>query len=168
MNMQSVVMLWNKVTAALDAAGAWVGLLALRLLLAWEFWESGLEKYRGENWFADIQDRFPFPFSVLPVDLSWFLATWIELIGAWALVLGFATRIVSAKLMVLTVVAIAAVHWPMEWSSLGELLQGYAIRDEGYGNYKLPLIYLVMFVPLLLSGPGRLSVDHLMKQRYAR
>ena len=30
------------------------GLLALRLFAAYEFLESGLEKWNGENWFADI------------------------------------------------------------------------------------------------------------------
>jgi len=47
------------------AAGA-----GLRLLLAYEFRESGVEKYRGENRFADIMDRFPFRFDVLPADIS--------------------------------------------------------------------------------------------------
>jgi putative oxidoreductase len=155
MKMQSIIPLWHRTTDCLDALGAWAGLLAIRLLLAWEFWESGVEKYQGENWFAEIQDRFPFPFSVLPADLSWFIATWAELIGAWALVLGFATRIVSAKLIVITLVAWSAVHAG----------NGYNVCDNGF---KLPLIYLVMFVPLLLSGPGKLSVDHLIKRRFVR
>jgi uncharacterized membrane protein YphA (DoxX/SURF4 family) len=28
--------------------------LALRLIFAWEFWEAGLTKLNGENWFAEI------------------------------------------------------------------------------------------------------------------
>lgn len=60
---------------ALDRAGIWAGLLGIRLLLAWEFGSAGLEKLRGENWFAEIQGDFPFPFSVVPVEVSWFLAT---------------------------------------------------------------------------------------------
>jgi len=32
-------------------------------------------------------------------------------------------------------------------------------------GYKLPLMYLVMFVPLLLSGPGKLSLDQWLSQR---
>lgn len=152
MNIQSIVPLWNRTTDCLDGVGAWVGLLAIRLLLAWEFWESGVEKFKGENWFAEIQDRFPFPFSVLPADLSWFIATWAELLGAWALVFGFATRLVSVKLGVITLVAWSAVHAG----------NGYNVCDNGF---KLPLIYLVMFVPLLLSGPGKLSLDYLISQR---
>jgi putative oxidoreductase len=59
--------------AGVDQVGAWIGLLGIRLLLAWEFGVAGLEKLQGENWFADIQGDFPFPFSVVPVEISWFL-----------------------------------------------------------------------------------------------
>lgn len=152
----------------LERSGAWVAPLGLRLILAWEFFEAGLSKFNGDNWFSHIKDDFPFPFSALPVELSWFIATWAELIGGAALLIGLGTRFFSATLMVLTVVAIAAVHWPAEWSSLAELARGYAISDEGFGNYKLPLIFLVMFVPLLLTGPGKLSLDHLIAQRLVR
>ncbi|MDI1231877.1 MAG: DoxX family protein [Methylobacter sp.] len=129
----------------------------LRLLLAYEFGEAGLEKLNGENWFADL--TFPFPLSLLSADVSWTLATGLELIASVALILGLATRLFSFTLMLLTLVAIAAVHWPAEWQSFAELWKGYAITDQGYGNYKLPLMYLLMLCSLMLSGSGRLSVD---------
>jgi len=66
---------------------------------------------------------------------------------------------------VLTIVAIAAVHWPAHWSSLAELALGYSISDHGHGNYKLPLIYLVALLPLLLGGAGRLSLDALLRRK---
>ena len=82
-----------------------------------------------------------------------------------ALILGLATRFFSFALIILTIVAIAAVHFPAQWHSLSELWQGYAITDKGYGNYKLPLMYLFMLTSLLLSGSGRLSVDALLARR---
>ncbi|WDY56140.1 HvfX family Cu-binding RiPP maturation protein [Pseudomonas sp. PSKL.D1] len=149
----------------IDRLGNWSADLPLRLFLAWEFFESGLEKFNGANWFADLQSSFPFPFSALPAELNWQLSMWAELILPLLLLLGLGTRLASAGLMVVTVVAIAAVHWPAHWSSLAELAQGYAITNQGYGNFKLPLIYLVALLPLLLKGSGRLSLDHWLKAR---
>ena len=147
----------------LDRISGWLPQLALRAIAGWEFFEAGLSKLRGENWFASIQGDFLFPFNVLPVQLSWFMATWTELIGGFALWMGLMTRFWSASLVVLTVVAIAAVHWPAEWNGLGELWRGYAITDQGFGNYKLPLLLLVMLLPLLFSGAGKVSLDHLVR-----
>ncbi|MEH6518912.1 MAG: DoxX family protein [Halioglobus sp.] len=153
---------WSFLTDHLERTGYFLAPLGLRIILAWEFFESGLVKFNGTNWFVDFQDNFPFPFNVVPPELSWYLATYTELIGGVAILLGLGTRFFSASLMILTVVAAAAVHWPAEWSSLSELLQGYAITDRGYGNYKLPLIYLIMFLPLLFNGAGKFSLDHLI------
>jgi putative oxidoreductase len=153
--MTATLNLYFTLTGWLERVGAWLAPLGLRLLLAWEFWESGVEKFRGENWFADIQSQFPFPFSILPSDLSWFLATWSELLGAVALVVGLGTRFFSASLIILTVVAWMAVHAG----------NGYNVCDNGY---KLPLIYLVLFVPLLLTGAGQLSLDHWISRRIRR
>lgn len=153
MNLNTcMVCLGRDMFGKLDKAGEWVGLLGLRLLLAYEFWESGLEKLRGENWFAAIKDQFPFPFSLVPAEISWQIATWAELLGPIALVLGLGTRFASVSLMVLTVVAWVSVHAG----------NGYNVCDNGF---KLPLMYLVMFLPLLLSGPGKLSLDHLIRSR---
>lgn len=150
----------------LDRVGTWLPQLALRGLAGWEFFESGLEKLRGENWFADIADKFPFPFGALPVEASWFIATWSELIGGICLWIGLATRYWSLVLIALSYVAIASVHWPDDWSSFAELWKGYAITDRGYGNFKLPLILIVMLLPLLFSGAGRASLDELIRRRF--
>ncbi|AXA53503.1 DoxX family protein [Pseudomonas thivervalensis] len=147
----------------LDNVGAWLAPLSLRLFLAWEFFESGLEKWNGENWFAEIQSAFPFPFNLVPAQWNWELAMWAELIGAIALLIGLGTRLSALVLIVVTVVATAAVHWPADWSSLSELAQGYAITNKGHGNFKLPLIYLVALLPLLLRGAGKLSVDAVLR-----
>lgn len=152
---------WTALTERLDGVGAWIAPLGLRLLLAWEFWEAGIEKLHGENWFANIQSDFPFPFHLAPPDLSWAMATWFEIIGAVALLLGLGTRFFAFTLLVLTMVATASVHWPDSWSTLAELAKGYAISDKGFGNFKLPLIFAVMLLPLVFQGAGRFSLDAL-------
>lgn len=153
--MQQAIDLYTRATDSLARLGNAIAPLALRLLLAWEFGVAGLEKLRGQNWFADIHNRFPFPFGLVPVEISWLLATWSELIGAALLAVGLATRLTSAALIVLTLVAWAAVHAGL----------GYNVCQNGW---KLPLIFLVLFVPLLLNGAGTLSLDHLIGRRLRR
>ena len=152
--MNPVIYLTQNIFGLLNRAGEWLSPLGLRLLLAYEFWQAGFEKLHGDNWFADIQDQFPFPFNLVPVDISWQLSTWTELIGPVALVLGLGTRFASVSLIILTIVAWVSVHAG----------NGYNVSDNGF---KLPLIYLIMFVPLLLSGPGKLSLDHWISRRFS-
>ena len=151
--------------SAIDQAGLWIGLLSLRLLLAWEFGEAGFEKLHGSNWFADIQDQFPWPFKLIPAEINWALATGFEVVGAIALLIGLGTRFFAVSLIVLTVVAMLSVHWPESWSGLGELLQGYALTDKGHGNFKLPVMYMAMLWPLVFLGAGRLSLDRVIARR---
>ena len=158
---------YDTITSRLRTSGDYVWPLALRLILAWEFWEAGITKLRGENWFADIpwadwQKGFPFPFDSISTDLNWFLATWSELTFAVMLLLGLFTRFAAVSLVVITMVATAAVHWPAEWDSLAELWRGYVITPDGEGNYKLPLLFLIMLLPLVFHGAGKLSIDQLL------
>jgi putative oxidoreductase len=140
----------RRVFEGLDRAGEWLAPVGLRLLLAFEFGNAGLEKAGGDNWFSFIQDDFPFPFSILPVGLSWFMATWTEILAAIALVIGLGTRFAVASLIILDIVAWYSVHAG----------HGYNVCDNGW---LLPLFFLVMLVTLLFTGPGKLSVDALIK-----
>ena len=143
---------YDRLCVVANRAGELFGLLGIRLLLAWEFGEAGVEKWKGSNWFEHVHEDFPFPFNIVPVELNWFLATWSELLGAAALAIGLATRFFSASLFILTIVAWVSVHAG----------NGYNVCDNGF---KLPLMFMIMFVPLILSGPGKLSVDYLLLKR---
>ncbi|MGH8050284.1 MAG: HvfX family Cu-binding RiPP maturation protein [Methylococcales bacterium] len=159
---RKIIDLYAATTNRLQGVGDWLAPLGLRLLLAWEFWESGIEKYRGENWFTDIQTNFPFPFNVVPTDISWGMATWFELIGGLALLFGLGTRFFAFSLFVLTIVATSAVHWPMDWQTLKDLVMGYAISNDGFGNFKLPFLFAAMLLPLIFRGAGKFSLDALI------
>ena len=149
--MNLIINLARAVIDKLDDLGEYVAMLPLRLLLAWEFWESGVVKFNGENWFTQIQGDFPFPFNVIPTDVSWFISIWAELLGAVALVLGLGTRFTAASLIVLDIVAWYSVHAG----------HGYNVCSNGF---KLPLMYLMMLLPLLLIGPGKVSLDALIRR----
>jgi putative oxidoreductase len=153
--MSKLIQLGASITGKLDAIGGFLPQLGLRLFLAYEYWLAGVEKFNGTNWFADIQSDFPFPFNYVSPEISWQMSTWFELIGAAALVLGLATRFFSLSLIILTVVAWAAVH----------AANGYNVCDNGY---KLPLMYLIMFIPLLFNGAGKVSLDYWIKKRIAQ
>lgn len=143
--------------------------LLLRWILAWEFGKAGLEKLHGSNWFSQI--TFPFPFNLLPVEFSWQLATFFELAGALALVIGFATRFFSLSLIILTAVAMYTVHWPTDWNSISDLAAGFRTVDiagDGFGNYELPLLFIIMLMPLLFGGAGKLSIDYWLNQTVAK
>lgn len=166
---------WEAITRRLRASGEWLPQLGLRLILFWEFWESGTTKLAGSNWFQSLPPfgepswkectvlGFPFPFDSIPPAISWQLATWFEILGALGLLLGLLTRFFSFTLMILVVVATVAFHWPAEWSSLAELWQGYQISNDDacHGNYKLALLFLIMLLPLLFQGAGKVSLDAL-------
>ena len=163
----SAIKFYDELTSRLRVSGDYIWPLALRLILAWEFWEAGLTKLRGENWFAQVpwadwQKGFPFPFELIPTNLNWFLATWAELIFAVMLLLGLFTRFAAISLLVVTMVATAAVHWPAEWNNFAELWSGYVITADGAGNFKLPLLFVIMLLPLVFYGAGRTSLDHLL------
>jgi len=162
--LPAIVEFYKYLSLGLSKSADQIPPLLLRLILAYEFWEAGVMKYGGKNWFNNLS--FSLPFNLFSNDVLWFMSTWVEIIGALALVLGFGTRIFSLLLIVLTIVAIQTVHWSSDWTSLAELWQGYAISDKGYGNYKLPLLYLIMFMPLLFGGAGRWSLDYLVNKYY--
>ena len=165
--METLIKMKTQVIHTLDSTGEWFALLPIRLLMAYEFGRAGMMKLNGTNWFANVQDNFPFPFNVIPVEISWFIATWAELLGAAGLVLGLFTRFWALSLIILTVVAISGVHWPDDWSSLAELWKGYSVSDKGFGNFRIPLLFLVMLIPLLFSGAGKLSLDHMLAKKFS-
>ena len=160
--MHTIITLRNRIVDTLEPAGDWLALLPLRLLMAYEYGRAGLMKFNGTNWFANVQENFPFPFNIVPVEISWFLATWTELLAGIGLALGLFTRFWAFSLIVLTVVAIAGVHWPAEWNSLAELWKGYTISDKGFGNFRIPLLFIAMLLPLVFYGGGKLSLDHIL------
>lgn len=157
------LLVYQKIIALLEGGTNQLPPFLLRLILAYEFWEAGMMKLEGNNWFGHI--TFPFPFRLLSNDVLWVMGTWVEIIGAIALLLGLGTRFFTLSLIVLTMVAVNTVHWASEWSTLSELWRGYVITNKGYGNFKLPLIYLVMFMPLLFGGAGKWSLDYVLNKQ---
>ena len=128
--------------------------------------EGNLEKgYKnGEAWFIGMHSsgKFPFPFDYIPPEVSFFISAWGEYLFAILLLLGLFTRFAAVSLLVITAVATAAVHWPDNYTTLGQLWEGYAISGKGAGNFKLPLLFIILLLPLIFSGAGKFSLDHIL------
>ncbi len=164
---------YDDLTARLRAGGDWLWPLGLRLILGYEFFNAGLTKLNGNNWFANRIDSFPQPFKLFGADFSWFAATWGELIFSVLLIVGLFTRFAAFSLIVITAVAIVTVHWPSDWSGLLELWKGYSVSrvvEDGhfFGNFRIPLLFLLMLLPLVFHGGGKLSVDQILLLLTAR
>jgi len=92
--------------------------LLLRLILGPVLIAAGWEKLTGENWFGYQQESFPFPFNVMPAEISWFLASWTEFIGGILLLVGLGTRLVAIPLAVTMFVAAWTVHLDNGWPAI--------------------------------------------------
>ncbi|MEX0916249.1 MAG: DoxX family protein [Wenzhouxiangellaceae bacterium] len=166
--MSSLTELYDRLTDRLRTAGDWVAPLGLRLLLAWEFYSAGTMKSGVDGtpgWFAD--KAFPAPFDWFPASMNWTMLYTTEILAALALILGLFTRFFAFALVVVTTIAIVSTHWPESWSSLGQLWEGYSVSrvvedGEFRGNFRVPMLFLAMLLPLVFMGGGKLSADHLI------
>jgi putative oxidoreductase len=165
--MNTLLNLKKRIIGVLDLSADWIALLLIRLLMAYEFGKAGMMKFNGNNWFANYQDNFLFPFNYVPVEISWFMATWAEILGGLCLFFGLFTRFWAFSLIILSIVAISGVHWPDDWNSLAELWQGYAVKNKGFGNYRIPLLFIAMLIPLVFRGAGKLSIDNLLARKFS-
>ncbi|MFK7913206.1 MAG: DoxX family protein [Pseudomonadales bacterium] len=95
-----------------------IAALLLRLILGPVLIAAGWEKLSGDNWFGAVQDSFPFPFNVIPPELSWSLAAWTEFLGGILLLLGLGTRLIAIPLAVTMFVAAWSVHLPNGWPAI--------------------------------------------------
>jgi putative oxidoreductase len=119
-----------------------LGLLALRLVVGIAFILHGLPKIQNPmRWMGD---------KVNPVlQLA---AAVVEFGGGIALIVGFLTPIAAALLVIDMIFALALVHLP----------KGDKFVNPGGGFFELPLVYLVVMIGLIATGPGRYSLDSLL------
>ncbi|MDX1625766.1 MAG: DoxX family protein [Wenzhouxiangellaceae bacterium] len=164
--MQALLETYDRMTDRLRAAGDWIAPLGLRCLLAYEFYTAGSGKAGVEGvpgWFAD--KTFPPPFDWFPASMNWTLVAWTEILAALALLFGLFTRFAAFSLFIVTTIAIVSTHWPESWNSLAQLWEGYSVSrvtedGEFRGNFRIPLLFLAMLLPLIFLGGGKLSLDH--------
>ncbi len=114
------------------------------------FFESGRGKLFHKlnelvEYFAQL--GIPMPHLQAPLVAS------IELLGGICLILGFATRLVSAPLAVIMAVAILTAQLD-KVKSIGDFL------------YLPEVLLIVIFIWLIFSGPGRFAIDNFLARRF--
>lgn len=125
------------IPATLPAPANW-GTLVLRVgtsLLMLTHGYAKLARFmNGERGFAD-----PIGFGE---ELSLMLAIFTEFVCSILLMAGLFTRAVLVPLILIMLVAFLVIH-----------------SDDPFAKKELPLLYLVPFITLFLTGPGRYSLD---------
>jgi putative oxidoreductase len=122
-----------------------VGLLILRVALG--VFMAGLHGWGKLGMLTDGAVAFADPIGI-GVGASLVLATFAEFACSILLVLGLFTRLACVPLIVTMAVAAFIVHGGDPW-----------------GEKELAYIYLAGYLTLLLTGPGKFSVDALIMKR---
>jgi putative oxidoreductase len=121
--------------------------LGVRLFIASVFFKSGLTKIA--TWSSTIslfENEYAVP--LLPPEIAAFLGTGVELVFPVLLVLGVGARFSAIVLFVFNTIAVVS------YPDLGDV----GLRDHQTWG----LLVLV----ILLHGPGKLSLDHLIARRF--
>lgn len=130
-------------------------LLAMRLFWGYSFFQAGLGKVTNLAPVIDYLGSLgvPFPAIMGPV------VAWVELIGGICLLAGFASRLVAIPLAVTMTVALLTAH--------SEATFGVFKNAQRFIN-QMPFNYLLTSLIVLCFGPGKFSVDCLLKRVFSK
>jgi putative oxidoreductase len=100
----------------------------------------------GHGWkklmnFSELSRVFPDPLGI-GASQSLMLAVFAEVFCALAVVFGIATRLAAIPLVITMLVAALLVH-----------------SDDPWAKMELSIIYLVPFLTIVFTGPGKFSFD---------
>ncbi len=121
--------------------------LFIRLWVASVFWKAGLTKIA--SWDSTVA-LFTYEYHVplLPPEIAAALGTSVELIFPVLLAFGLGARLSAAVLFVFNIIAV------ISYPGLSEV----GLKDHVYWG-------ILLLVPLL-HGPGKLSIDHFIRQKW--
>lgn len=123
--------------------------LSVRLYLANIFWKGGMVKL--SSWMSTVMlFTMVYDVPVLSPEVAAYLSTTIELGGSFLLAIGLAGRWAALSLFGLNIVAAL---------SYGQLSEA-ALQEAFY--------WAVLFLYVVLHGPGLISVDDLLDRIYRR
>ena len=135
-------------TCSLNALAPFLD-LGIRVWIANVFWKSGLTKIQSwDSTVALFTHEYQVP--LLSPTLAAAMGTAVELVFPVLLVLGLAGRLSAGVLFVFNIIAV------ISYPDLNEI----GVKDHVYWG--------ILLLVTLLHGPGRLSIDHYLRQRWMR
>ncbi len=130
-------------TAGLEKTLSDVGLLILRVIPAALM--AGAHGWPKLMAYGEKSSSFPDPLGVSsPISMA--LAIFAELICSVLVIFGAATRLACTQLVFTMLVAAFVIH-----------------ASDPFSKKEFALIYMIPFLVLFFTGPGRFSVDQLIR-----
>jgi len=138
---------WINAAPGLAASLDWLAPLLMRIYFGYFWAETGWGKIHNLNAFAQRFVGWGVPYPHISAALSGYT----ECIGGILLMLGLFTRLVSIPLMFNMFVALVMVKMK-EVTAIDD----FAEMDEA--------LYMFILFWLIMAGPGRISIDHLIRR----
>ena len=148
--MQSASLRFAESLLARLSRTEWLGPLLLRLVFGYFWLETGWAKLHNLEFFAGRFVEWGIPWPMLSATVSG--AT--DLIGGALLIIGLGTRLAAIPMIINMLVALAVVVLPTI-TTFNEFVE----LDE--------VLYVCVLFWLLMAGPGKASLDHLLARRFA-
>jgi len=123
----------------------WLGPLVVRVVFGYFWLETGIAKVHNLDGFTQRFVGWGIPYPAFSAGLS----AWTELLGGLLIMLGLFTRLVCIPMLINMAVAVVLV---VSANLTG--LDDYVEADE--------IVYSLIFFWLLISGPGKASLDSLL------
>lgn len=142
---------WEGLLASLQN----IFLLIIRLYWGWGFAQAGWGKFM--NWEKTL--GFFTSLGLPAPSINLFMAAGTELVGGICLILGLGCRVITVPLLFTMIVAYATAH-------KAELMGVFSDPDAFLAAPPFLFMYAVLIV--LLFGPGKISLDGLLKGRLGK
>lgn len=116
-------------------------LLAVRIIFGILLMNHGIQKWSN---FQELSTAFPDPLGIgSPISLG--LAIFGELVCSMAFIVGFLYRLAMIPMIFTMIVAFFIVH-----------------ANDVFAVKEMAFIYLVVFIIMYITGPGKFSIDHII------
>ncbi len=123
------------------------GLFVLRVAVSCLMLVHGCQKLAG---FSELSDKFPDPIG-MGSQLSLISAIGAEVGCSLLLIIGLGTRLAALPLAFTMIIALFVVHGADPWQ-----------------KKELAAVYLSIYVSIGLAGPGKISLDEIVKSKWSK